>query len=104
MMATANFILNGGDVLLALLDKLAQIEPATIQRASVRNPELFEIVKKHFDEISQAKQKGYSWRQITETAVKAWQETGEWKNDAYWDESFIYNYYYKIKREFQKLN
>ena len=63
----------------------------------VREPELFGLVEKNFGEISEALERGYSWRQITKAFVKCYRD--EWK--FCWAGDYIRRYYERIKKEEQ---
>ena len=63
----------------------------------VQEPELFGLVEKNFYEISEALERGYSWRQIIRAFVKYYE--AEWKE--YWGVTFIRRYYERIKKEEQ---
>ena len=64
---------------MTLLEKLAQEEPYVRKRPEVKHPELLEIVRQKFEEITQARKWGYTWKQITSRAIEVWRESGELK-------------------------
>ena len=61
----------------------------------VREPELFSLVEKNFDEISEALERGYSWRQIT----KAFRECYRNERRFCWGGDYIRRYYERIRKE-----
>ena len=63
----------------------------------VREPELFSLVEKNFNEISAALEEGYSWKQIVKAFVKYYET--EW--NPYWGHALIWEYYKRIKKEAQ---
>ena len=82
---------------MGLLEKLAQYKPYTPQ--GVRYPRLFELVRKHFNEIQEALKKRYSWAQISQRAYEAWKESGELTYEWEFKKSLFYNYYHKVEKE-----
>ena len=61
----------------------------------VREPELFRLVEKNFGEISEALERGYSWRQIFGAFTKYYK--AEWRQ--YWGVQLIREYYERIRKE-----
>ncbi|MBQ2616344.1 MAG: hypothetical protein IJF90_05750 [Synergistaceae bacterium] len=61
----------------------------------VREPELFRLVEKNCDEITEALEKGYSWKQITKAFAECYRD--EWK--FCWAGDYIRRYYERIRKE-----
>ena len=87
---------------MGLLEKLASEEPYKYRPPrGPKYPEIFKVVKRHYEEIEAARQRGYSWGQIIHKAFDAWQESGELKEQPSSRPSIVYNYYNRVKREKQ---
>lgn len=84
---------------MTLLEQLQNTKPR-FYKSGVKHEEIFDLVKKHFDEISQARALGYSMSQISNALKKVWGDKVDWK---YVHGPCIIEYYYnKIRKENNK--
>ena len=82
---------------MGLLEKLSADEP--YKSRELMYPWIYELIRKHYEELTEAVKEKYSWTQITKRALEAWTESGELKTPLGFTYTTLYNYYKRVRKE-----
>ena len=80
-----------------LLERLEQEQPRSKTRG--RSSKVYALVLEHFDELQEARKKGYTWPQIINCAKEAWADQINWNGSKWNNSNYIDNYFYRIRKE-----